>query len=578
VLFALVVALLFSTRPVVADPGNRPTRTYVYAPDFTSVMANPGRGYFENFSGFDHLNPQLFDDEYAEWLTDPAYDEWRFGGGYLDLLRSWREDGVTVLDAGVYLNDYIDTLELPQSFLAALARSLQVVREARMKIVLRVQYADDWTPLVVERNYLRHIEQIAEVVTANADIVEGMCAGVLGPWGEWHTDDSHVMVDNVSYQRGDRPEYNGHGPTTDLDSPEQGAQRYRLVQRWLDLTPDTVPILIRYAENLMERMALAQRPPSGSAGLTQAQLDRLGLHDDSFASYVMADTRRGGWDEKFYPYWDGHKEYDQVAEVAAFSTQLVTSYGGDVLQDGEAAWYPDGGLGLDDPLMDTATLDAGARLALAEAAARRISLMNRSFNLNHLDLWRNTMLPASGDDPAESAYSRLGRKLGYRLRLDRAEFTSVVRSGGQFSFRAVIHNDGYAGLVRSRPVFLVFDDGVDRYDIELTEVDARTWRSGEHMVDVTVTLPADMAAGEYAVALWLPDHYENLRDLPEYSVRFANQDVWRGGEGYNYLGPLECRGAGRSAVTSLPWLAWAAVVALATGGLSLAARPRRHEA
>ncbi|MDR1213284.1 MAG: DUF4832 domain-containing protein [Propionibacteriaceae bacterium] len=577
-LFALVVALLFSTRLASADPGNRPTRTYVYAPDFTSVMANPGRGYFENFSGFDHFNPQFFDDEYAGWLTDPAYDEWRFGGGYLDLLRSWREDGVTVLDAGVYLNDYIDTPELPQSFLSELARSLQVVREARMKIVLRLQYADDWTPLVVERNYLRHIEQIAEVVTANADIVEGMCAGVLGPWGEWHTDDSYVMVDNLSYRRGDRPEYNGHGPTTDLDSPEQGAQRYRLVQRWLDLTPDTVPILIRYAENLMEIMALAQRPPSGSTGLTQAQLDRLGLHDDSFASYVMADTRRGGWDEKFYPYWDGHREYDQATEVAAFSTQLVTSYGGDVLQDGEAAWYPDDGLGLDDPLMDTATLDAGARLALSEAAARRMSLMNRSFNLRHLDLWQNTMLPASGDDPAESAYSRLDRKLGYRLRLDRAEFTSVVRSGDQFSFRAVIHNDGYAGPIRSRPVFLVFDDGVNRYDIELTEVDARTWRSGEHMVDVTVTLPADLAAGEYAVALWLPDHYENLRGLPEYSVRFANQDVWRGGEGYNYLGPLECRGAARSAVTPLPWLAWAAVVALATGGLSLAASQRRREA
>jgi hypothetical protein len=85
----------------------------------------------------------------------------------------------------------------------------------------------------------------------------------------------------------------------------------------------------------------------------------------------------------------------------------------------------------------------------------------------------------------------------------------------------------------------VFDNGVNRYDIELADVDVRTWRSGENRLDASVTLPADMEAGSYAVALWLPDYYENLRGMPEYSVRFANKGIWRESKGYNYLGTIE---------------------------------------
>jgi hypothetical protein len=550
--FVFVTALLFP--PITAAAGSAASKTrsskaeaLVYKPDFTSVIANPARGYFEHFSGFDHLHPQDFDEDYAEWLADPEYVSWRFGGAYLESLRSLRKDGVTTLDANIYLNGYLDSPELPRSFLAELSRALRVVREARMKIVLRMVYADDWTPMVVEANYLRHIEQIGGVITENADIVAALCAGILGPWGEWHADDDYVMVAARSYERKDRPEYQNHAPTTDADSPEQGALRYRLVKQLLDHTPDAMPIVIRYTEFLMEIKALAKNPPQGASALTQAQLDRLGQHDDSFASYVMSYTRGGGWQESFYPYWDAYKEYDQVKDVAAFSARLETSYGGDVLQCGETAWYPDDYLDFDteDPLNNTRALDAGARLALNEAASRKLTMISRSWNSRHLELWKRARLRASGNDPAERAYTRLNRKLGYRLRLDTAEFAGAAKNGDPFGVRATIYNDGYAGIVEPRPVFIVFDDGVNRYDIELTDVDARAWRSGENRLDAPVMLPADMAAGEYTVALWLPDRHENLRGLPEYSVRFANKDIWHESKGYNRLGVVECRDNGR---------------------------------
>jgi hypothetical protein len=306
----------------VADSAPTRTQAFSYTPDFSGVISNPERGFFENFSGFDYLHPGDFEEEYSEWLTNPEYDSWRFDGGYLEQLRSSLADGVTMLDANIYLNEYIDSPELPQPFLDELSRALEVVREAGMKITLRIVYADEWTPMLVEGNYLRHIEQIGEVITENADIVGSLSAGVFGPWGEWHNDDDYVMVDNISYAREDRPEYEGGVPTTDIDSPEQGARRYRLIKQLLEYTPDTVSIVIRYVDFLMEIEALAQNPPPGEAALTQAQLDRLGLHDDSFASFALSYTRGGGWMETFYPYWDDSKGYDYVKEVAAFAAQL----------------------------------------------------------------------------------------------------------------------------------------------------------------------------------------------------------------------------------------------------------------
>ncbi|MDR1061578.1 MAG: DUF4832 domain-containing protein [Clostridiales bacterium] len=535
----LAVAMLFALTAADARSGASNTQTFAYAPDFASAIANPERGYVEHFSGLDHLHPQDFEDGYAEWLADPEYDSWRFGGGYLEQLRALREDGVTMLDANIYINEYIGSPELPQPFLGELSKALRVVREARMKIALRIVYADDWTPMAVERNYLRHVEQIGEVIAENADIVASLSAGILGPWGEWHNDDGYVMVDNESYRREDRPEYENSAPTTDIDSPEQGARRYRLVKQLLDRTPDTVPVLIRYAEFLMEIKALAENPPQGMAALTQAQLDRLGLHDDSFASFALSHVRGGGWAEGFYPYWDD-KGYDQAGDAAAFAARLETSYGGDVLQHGETGWYPDDAPGFDagDPLSDTRAIDAGGQLALGEAAARKLTMINRSWNVRHIELWKGARLPASGNDPAESAYARLGRKLGYRLRLDAAEFTASAKSGDSFSISATICNDGYAGAIGPRPVFVVFDDGASRYDVELAGVDARKWRSGENRLDASAALPLDMKAGEYTVALWLPDRSESLRGLPEYSVRFANRGVWCESKGYNCLGTI----------------------------------------
>ena len=69
-------------------------------------------------------------------------------------------------------------------------------------------------------------------------------------------------------------------------------------------------------------------------------------------------------------------------------------------------------------------------------------------------------------------------------------------------------------------------------------VDPRTWLPGAHELTVRLRVPADLAAGTYRLALWLPDMAQGLRSRPEYSVQIANQGVWNATRGDNTLAQI----------------------------------------
>ena len=68
------------------------------------------------------------------------------------------------------------------------------------------------------------------------------------------------------------------------------------------------------------------------------------------------------------------------------------------------------------------------------------------------------------------------------------------------------------------------------------DTDARKWLAGS-TVNVTqnVTLPANMAAGNYAAYLSLPDAAPTLATRPEYAIQLANTNVWEAATGMNNL-------------------------------------------
>jgi len=399
-----------------------------------------------------------------------------------------RAAGHTLVHSYLRLDDFKNTDVIPQSYLDDMQEALNAIRNDGLKIILRPTHAWTDSPSVPESRILKHIEQLNAVISKNADVICHLEVGYLGKWGEWHS-----------------------GLYTELSNRSHGDTRYRIVKRILETTPETIPIAMRYPMHIREIME--ELPvPEGSKPLTQTDRDRLGHHGDCF---LYDEHDRGTYSRMNI--WFGDQTLEQQKQ---YTFDMITSYGGNKIVGGETC---------------------SEKIERIDDTQNDMSMTNwTEININFwkeaIDMWKKRWLPANGNDPAESEFDRISRKLGYRLRMIDASFPMSAKAGGSFTIEAKLNNDGFAGMIKARPIFLVFDNGTDRYNIELSCIDVRTWVSGSAQVALqTVTLPVNMAPGTYKVALWLPDASANLQSRPEYSVRFANREMWDANKGYNVL-------------------------------------------
>lgn len=396
--------------------------------------------------------------------------------------------GHTLVHSYLRLDDFRDTDIIPQSYLDDMQEALDAIRAHGLKIILRPTHVWSESPSVPESRILKHIEQLSAVISKNADVISHLEVGYLGKWGEWHS-----------------------GLYTDLDNRADGDTRYRIVKKILDTTPESMPIAMRYPMHIRE--ILDELPvPEGSEPLTQIQRDRIGHHSDCF---LYNEHDRGTYAR--LNVWFGDQTLEQQKQ---YTFEMITSYGGNKIVGGETCSSQI------ERIDDTQN----------DMAAANWTEININFWKEAIEMWKERLLPAGGNDPEESEFNRISRKLGYRLRLIDATFPMSAKSGGSFTIEANLYNDGYASVIKKRPIFLVFDNGTNRYNIELKGVDVRKWVSGPAVLSPqTVNLPSNMKPGTYKLALWLPDAFENLQSRPEYAVRFANQNIWNSANGYNVL-------------------------------------------
>jgi hypothetical protein len=459
--------------------------TFTYSGDFTSLLKNPERGFHNRY----------------EIINDSSLNQYcgntiaGFNSDMIDRTFSRaKAGGNTLIHSYIHLDKFTSSKDLPQTLLDNLSAGCAAIRTAGLKIVLRPAYAWDQSPSVPESLIVHHMEQLYATISANADVVLHLEAGWIGPWGEWH---------DALY-------------CTFMDSNE-AKTRYRLIKKILATTPSNIPVCIRYPIFIRELhyMTDSNRVPSNSTPFSADEFDRIGFHDDGF----LADAADCGTYDN--PSWIGPYYPTDVKRQWTYAMQ--TSKGFNTMMGGET-------------MLSTGNDDAACVSVQSEMSLLHTSELNEDYAPVNVDIWKNANLAASGNDPAETGYTRLKRKMGYRLRLIDATFPTSVTAGGNFTISANLNNDGYAGLIKPRPLYLVFDGGAKRYDILLANVDVRSWKSGPvTMPTQTVTAPKDMPAGVYKLALWLPDSSLNLRNRPAYSVRFANSSVWDTTAGYNVL-------------------------------------------
>lgn len=224
-----------------------------------------------------------------------------------------------------------------------------------------------------------------------------------------------------------------------------------------------------------------------------APVPRVGHHNDCF----LADNNDMG------TYWRNNRVDTALAKAYLHLDSRFVPMGGETCQQSEFTTCPN---------------------ALQELVRLRWSFLNEDFNRDVLKSFESN-----------GCMDEIKRKLGYRLLLVRAEFTSQVSQSGSLSFAMTITNTGWAAPFNRREAELLLRNTQDGslFHIKLP-ADPRFWLSGyTFSVTVSAGIPPTMKSGWYSVLLNFPDADPGLHSRPEYSVQLANKSTWESETGYN---------------------------------------------
>lgn len=164
--------------------------------------------------------------------------------------------------------------------------------------------------------------------------------------------------------------------------------------------------------------------------------------------------------------------------------------------------------------------------AIQEMELLHFSAINEAYHKGILRSWEDG-----------GCMEEINNRMGYRLSLTSADFNEQVRPGGILNLTVNLENSGFASIVNQRDLYviLVGEDITASYKANL-EIDPRLWEPGKATFTAKLHIPSNAADGNYALALWLPDEAESLQNNPEYTIQFANENVWDEATGFNVLG------------------------------------------
>ena len=357
-----------------------------------------------------------------------------------------------------------------------------LVRQSGFKLILRFRYSENgdaaWSVIEEDLNLL------APLIAENADVIAVLQAGFLGRWGEWHC----WRATEVCH-----------------DGAEEKA--YVLDKLLAALAGTDVPLAVRYPPDKSRYLGdirfdsydeVPPPPPplrgfADQLGESEPNRARIAHHNDCFLS--SAD------DVGTYP----NEPPERLAEWRnfAYAENEYLPYGGESCEPADA----------DDP-----TRSAGAN-ALAEMARAHVDYLNADYHPDMLAGW------VTG-----GVYDQIAARLGYRLVIERAEWTKPA-AAANWKFRLTVRNDGFSRLKRKYDVVLVLEHDGTTKELPLG-FDLRRVAPGGSVVFEAGEL-APLTAGSWRLGLAVRD--PALPDRPEYSIRFANRLDY---DGVNWLGSV----------------------------------------
>ena len=268
--------------------------------------------------------------------------------------------------------------------------------------------------------------------------------------------------------------------------------RYQVLSKLLATLPTSRMIQVRtpaYKQEFFQRAASLTE----AEAFTGSDISRVGHHNDCF---LASTTDYGTY-------------VNPTADKAYLSQDcLYVPIGGETCP-------PDGV----DPADGSAAYNTMKQL--------RFTFLNSDYYTAVNNLWTNG-----------GYMSKIVNELGYRFVLITGAYTADVSPGGSFTAQIILKNVGFAPLYNARPVELILKNTLTHevYKARL-DIEPRLWKpiNDKNTIEATVGIPIDIPLGNYMLYLNLPDAAESLQNSPDYSIRFANKDVWDASTGYNNL-------------------------------------------
>jgi Domain of unknown function (DUF4832)/Domain of unknown function (DUF4874) len=391
---------------------------------------------------------------------------------------------------------------------------------------------------------LSHIDQLAPILTSNADVIAFFKTGMVGRWGEWNGSNRFPNIQFINNSTQTQP-------TTAVIADAKS-----VIDRWLLKLPTTMFVANRLqAYKRDTRMYGLNSALTSAEGFSGSNKARLAHFNDCYnANNANAGTY-------------GNISGDNSLIFVSNSTNPVVQAQYPVLEEQktylntENQYLPQSGeecYFITDPppynaiQVNGLPLSPPARPTYCDSALADFKRMRWSiFEGSNAGLGQ---IKVDGSYPGEtSCVSQIRNALGYRLRVSESTIPSSVQRGTAFNMSFKVVNDGWASPYNQRKLEVILRNGTTVHRIPvaatssgLTSSDPRRWLPGQtYTVSVTGTLPASLVTGAYDVLLNLPDPNATLANSvnnPKYAIRLAalrsgGSEVWEASTGFNLLAP-----------------------------------------
>lgn len=377
-----------------------------------------------------------------------------------------------------YLDNYKSTATIPSKVLNAFDEDMAVLRNKGMKAIVRFAYTNS----TYENN---GTESAAD---ASLAVVQSHINQYKTHWAA-NADVIFVFQAGIVGAWGEWYYSDNFGNQTS----HMNSSRKALVDTLLKAVPQDRCIQLRTPLFKTEYIG-STSPLTASEAYKGTAKARLGHHNDAF---LYGASNMG-------TYSDTSKQKPYLAQ--------------------ETLYVPIGGES-DITDEEQAKTDASHDRTIAEMSRLHWTFIQSGYSETVTNMWREN-----------GTFDELNIKLGYRFQLVSANLPNEAAPGGKASVTLKIKNMGFAPLYNERPAYIVLKNSSKSYRLKLA-ADPRTWLPNGVVSTVSeqLTLPSDIATGNYQLYLYLPDKYESIASNPKYAVRFANSDVWEESTGMNNL-------------------------------------------